>query len=395
MSQHFAVRYRAPNGEIAIAEVPAISAEAAGAQIAAQGQTPLSARPLRRAQTGASDLLATRIARELAMMLAAGMTLPDALSALSRHGAQARSRSLAAGLLADVRGGRSLAEAFAARPSDFPQPFAAIAEAGEASGTLAQALADLAEHREQWRALSDSVRAALVYPAILLCVAVLAVGAIFTVVVPRIRQVFVDSATPPPPSAAFVFALADIGVWAGPLLAIVIGALVLTWPWLSRQAGGRAALDQFWLTNPLSRAALRTLTAARYCRVLAVLLKAGVSSAPALKLAGAALPNAYAAARLGAAFQDVRRGADIAAGLERADVLPPLAAEMLRVGEATGDLGPSAARLAQLYETQFKRGAEGAMRLAEPVLVLICGVIVGGVVIAMALALASLNEVNF
>lgn len=394
MSGRYGVRYQSAEGAIVTADIRAESASAAAAQIAAIGGLALSATPT---ATGAriDQAAATRIARELALMLSAGMTLSDALAALSRHGAQAKTRILAAGLLADIRAGVSLADAFAARPDAFPAPFAEIAEAGESSGSLAQALADLAEHREHWAALSNSVRAALVYPAILLVVAALAVGLIFTIVVPRIRQVFTDAQLPPPPAAAFVFGVADIATWLAPLLMAVLILAALIAPIAVKRAGAQASLARFGFTAPLARGAFQTLTTARYCRVLSLLLRAGIGPAPALKLAGQALPNAYARERLTAVFQDVRRGGEIAAGLERAGVLAPLAAEMLRVGEATGDLGPSAARLATLYETHFKRSAEAATRLAEPILVLICGVIVGGVVIAMALALSSLNTVNF
>ncbi|MFZ4070510.1 MAG: type II secretion system F family protein [Caulobacterales bacterium] len=395
MIGRYGVRFQNADGVIATADIRADSAAAAARQIAATGGFVLSAAPAATQRQRVDQATATRIAREVSLMLAAGMTLTDALAALARHGAHAKTRALATGLLCDVRAGQSLAGAFAARPDVFPAPFAEIAEAGETSGQLAQALADLAEHREQWAALTNSVRAALVYPAILMVVALMAVGMIFTVVVPRIRQVFTDAQIPPPPAAAFVFAAADIANWAAPvLLALLVLAAIAT-PIALGRAGARAALDKACLTAPVVRGAFQTLTTARYCRVLALLLRAGVGPALALKLAGQALPNGYARMRLTAVFQDVRRGGEIAAGLEGAGVLAPLAAQMLRVGEASGDLGPSSGRLAALYETRFKRGAEAAMRLAEPILVLVCGVVVGGVVIAMALALSSLNTVNF
>jgi type II secretory pathway component PulF len=394
MTGRYGVRYQTADGAIATADIRADSAAAAAGQITASGATTLSATAVRAAPRH-DDATATRIARELALMLAAGMTLADALAALARHGAHAKTRRLAAGLLADVSAGQSLADAFAARPDAFPAPFAEVAQAGESGGALGQALADLADHREQWAALTNAVRAALVYPIILLIVALMAVGLIFTVVVPRIRQVFTDAQIIPPPAAAFVFGAADVASWAAPLLLALIGIAAIAAPVLLGRDGVRAARDKACFTMPALRGAFQTLTTARYCRVLALLLRAGLSPAPALKLAGQALPNLHARTKLTAVFQDVRRGGEIAAGLEGAGVLAPLAAEMLRVGEATGDLGPSAGRLANLYETRFKRGAEAAMRLAEPILVLVCGVIVGGVVIAMALALSSLNTVNF
>jgi type II secretory pathway component PulF len=395
MTGRYGVRYQNADGAIATAVIRADSAAAAANQIAAMGGLALSATPATPLRQRIDEAAATRIARELSLMLAAGMTLTDALAALSRHAAHAKTRAQAAGLLADIRAGQSLADAFAARPDAFPTPFAEIAEAGESSGRLAQALADLAEHREQWAALTNSVRAALVYPAILLIVALMAVGLIFTVVVPRIRQVFTDAQIPPPPAAGFVFAAADIASWAAPALLAVLFIAALALPMAVGRARARAALDKACHTAPGVRDAFQTLTTARYCRILALLLRAGVGPALALKLAGQALPNRYARTRLTAVFQDVRRGGEIAAGLEGAGVLAPLAAQMLRMGEASGDLGPSSARLADLYETRFKRGAEATMRLAEPILVLVCGVIVGGVVIAMALALSSLNRVNF
>lgn len=184
---------------------------AAVAAAAASGLTPFNVSPataLPVARTNARDRkLATRVARELSVLTAAGLSVEPALSALTRHAGDRRLKAVATGLLDDVRGGAALSEAFGARPGIFPPPFPEIAEAGEAGGALGRALGELADSREEMEAVSASIRGSLIYPAFLLVFTGLSVTALIVFILPPFERLFIDMGAPVPPLAATVLPL--------------------------------------------------------------------------------------------------------------------------------------------------------------------------------------------
>ncbi len=394
----FVVRAVAADGRETELFVQAASASEAAAMARARGLVPVSARPgeaprRRRPPRGAAQA-ALRIVRELGALTAAGLTVEQALASLSTYASSALVASIAAGLQEDVRSGMSLADAFAARPEIFPPPLPQITEAGEVSGALPDALNDLADWQEKQAAFQSEIRGALVYPVILLVLAFLAVTGLLIFVVPRFEQVFADLGAAPPAFAAAVFATARFAARAAPLALAAGFLLVLLAGWWLRGAQARRWLHGQLHRLPLLGPLMRALLAARFCRVLAVLLRNGLSAAPAFRLATASLTDEYAKTRLEAALTEVRRGAALPDEIAKAGVLPPLAVEIIRVGEQTGDLAKATERLAVLYENRLERGASTAVRLAEPALIGFVGLIVGVIIISILLALVSVNNIG-
>ncbi|WP_421792895.1 type II secretion system F family protein [Hyphobacterium sp.] len=395
----FAVRAIRPDGGEETVRIEATDKTAAAATVTARGLTPIRVQPARqtaqRQASGRSRKLATRIARELSVLIAAGLSIEPALAALSRHAADKRLKEAADTLLADVRNGASLSEAFAKRPEHFPAPFPEIAEAGEAGGALGAALGDLADARERREAVEASIRGALAYPAFLLIMAIGAVSALLVFVVPRFEGLFDQIGRDVPVQAEFVFgaarAVATYGPW---ILALIIGLVVLARIALARP-DIREAFDRWTLGLPLIGDSIRTMIAARFCRVLALLLQNGLSAVPALRLAARAAGNRWAVRRLGEALAEVRTGRGFSERVEASDVLPPLAAELLSVGEETGDLGAAAGRLASFYETQFEQNSRLIARIVEPAVIVFAGLAIGGVIVSILSALVSINQVDF
>ncbi len=371
----------------------------AAAKVRALGLTPLSthagqARRKKRAPRGAHKA-AARIVRELGALTGAGLTIEQALSSLARYASTPLIENITSGLHDDVRAGTSLADAFSARPEIFPPPFAQIAEAGESAGALPAALSDLADWQESRAAFESEIKGALLYPLILMVLALVAVGGLMVFVVPRFEQVFDDLGAAPPAFAATVFAIARGLTRAAPfILLAIIGISALSGLWLRRPTAKRQAYAAAHKLPGLG-ALMRTMLAARFCRVLAVLLQNGLSAVPAFRLASASLTDAFAKQRLEEALTEVRRGASLPAQIAQAEILPPLAVEIIRIGEQTGELGKATERLAKLYEDRLERGARTALRLAEPALIGFVGLIVGVIIVSILLALVSVNDIGF
>lgn len=394
----FAVRAIRPDGGEETIRIEAANKTAAAANISARGLTPIRIQAARDAaaprSAGGSAKLATRIARELSVLIAAGLSIEPALAALSRHAAEKKLKAAADALLADIRSGASLSEAFAKRPELFPAPFPEIAEAGEAGGALGRALGELADARERRQAVEASIRGALVYPAFLLVLATVAVSGLLVFVVPRFESLFDQIGRDIPAQAAFVFGLSRTLATIGPFLLIAIVVLVLAVQFALRRPGFREAVDRRLLQLPFIGNASRTMIAARFCRVLALLLRNGLSAVPALRLASRAAGNMWAVRRLSEALAEVRTGRAFAERVEASDVLPPLAAELLSVGEETGELGMAAERLAIFYETRFEQNARLVSRIIEPAVIVLAGIAIGVVIVSILSAMVSINDVG-
>ena len=395
----FAVSAIRPDGGEETIRIEAGDRTAAAAAISARGLTPIRVQSAKEAPqkqaSGKAKKMATRLARELSVLTAAGLSIEPALAALSRHAADKKLKEAADMLLADVRNGASLSEAFGKRPELFPSPFPEIAEAGEAGGALGTALGELADNRERREAVEASIQSALAYPAFLMLMAIGAVAGMLIFLIPRFESLFDQIGGEIPPQAAFVFGAAHAISTYGPWIVVIIGALIFIWRAALTRPSSREAYDRWLLGLPVLGAASRTMIAARFCRVLALLLKNGLSAVPALRLASRAAGNRWAVRRLTDALAEVRAGKGFSDRVEASDVLPPLAAELLSVGEETGDLGAAAERLASFYETQFEQNARLISRIIEPAVIMFAGIAIGGIMLSIMSALVSINQIDF
>jgi len=394
----FAVSAIRPDGGEETIRIEAGDRTAAAAAISARGLTPIRVQSAREAPqkqaSGKAKKMATRLARELSVLTAAGLSIEPALAALSRHAADKKLKEAADMLLADVRNGASLSEAFGKRPELFPSPFPEIAEAGEAGGALGSALGELADNREQREAVEASIKAALGYPAFLMLMSMGAIAGLIGFVIPRFRGLFEQIGQDVPEPAATVFGIAEIIGIAGPFVIAGIFILVIGWRIALSRPGVREQYDHWLLGIPKVGDAMRVVIAARFCRVLSLLLKNGLSAVPALKLSAKAAGNRWAMRRLSEALTEVRTGRGFADQVEASDVLPPLAAELLSVGEETGDLSAAASRLADFYETLFERNAKLFARIIEPAVIVLTGLVIAIVIISILLAMVSINDIG-
>jgi len=381
-------------------ELEADSARAARAALRARGLVPISVEAVdKRGQAfsrlssrglGASDLaLATR---QLASLLTAGLPLDVALATLVEQADSDAQREVFRGVRADVTAGHSLADALARYPKVFPQVYYATVAAGEQAGSFSIVLERLAQFLEERQALRGKLLAAATYPALVTVIALGIVLFLMMYVVPQVVQVFEQTrqALPWPTRAllAVSWFLRVFGVWL--LLATIGGAYALRAA--LKRAGPKAAWDRAVLRSPLFGRLARGIDTARFASTLAMLVEAGVPILRALAAAEATLTNSVLRASVMEATQRVREGVGLARALRPTKAFPPVLIRLIEVGEATGQLPRMLTHAAHNQTREVERRATAAATLLEPLLILLMGAVVLGIVLAVLMPIIEINQ---
>jgi type IV pilus assembly protein PilC len=336
----------------------------------------------------------TRFTRQLASLLQAGLPLAASLELLAQADEHDGMRRIAAGLAREIVAGCGFATALARYPAHFGSLYRQLVEVGESSGTLATVLTRVADTRERMDAQRRRLRAALAYPVAVVLAALAITFALMLWVVPTFQQIFdAFGATLPAPTRALLALASATAAWGGPALACVVAAGALARHAIRRSAALRFALARHTLHAPLVGAAVRRLATARWCRALATLLASGVPLADAFStLERTAGHPVYerATARIAARVLGGERLADAmrAAGCFPDDVVQPVA-----VAEETGALDTMLADIAALCERQLDAQLDTLGALGEPLIVIVLGALVGGLVVAMYLPILQLGNV--
>lgn len=344
--------------------------------------------PARRWRGSRNDALATAV-RTLATMVAGGATLERALQFASGHAGHPDVVAAFAEVRRDVLGGQSLAAALQARKALFGTLAPALVRAGEASGTLGPSLERLADQLDAARELRARLQGALLYPALLGVIAGAGVIVLLGFVVPRfVAMLDAAGATLPVSTRILVTASAWI-TRAGPAL-LVLGAIALVAArWLVRDDDTRLRWHGARLRLPGAGRLDLEVNTARFARTLGVLLDGGTPLLGALRIARDAVPNEFLARGLDAAIARVERGSRLADALD--GLLPPIAVQLLAVGEEGAALGAAAGRVADTLESGVQRSLRQAVGLLEPLLIVIFGGLVGFIALAMLQAIYSIN----
>jgi type II secretion system protein F len=338
------------------------------------------------------DLMA--FTQMLATLFEAGLPLDRALSIMEELAPSARVKSIVADLLHSVRGGSSLSEALAKHhPRPFSRLYINMVRAGEKGGVLEVSLRRLAEFLEARAAFNEAVVSALAYPLVITSVGAAAIVFLMTFVIPRFATIFNDlgQAIPLPTQILMsVSAALKSYWWVG---ATLVMAGVLAWRIWTSTPHGRTGWDQFLLRLPIVGALALKIETARFARTLGTMLKSGVPVLGAMAVVGDMMSNlavGHAVARLA---DGVKRGGTIAAGMQEHTAFPALAVHMVRVGEETGRLEEMLLKVADTFETDVRIELKRVLGLLEPAIILGMGVLVAFIVVAMLLAIFSINDI--
>jgi general secretion pathway protein F len=339
---------------------------------------------------GRSDL--TNVTRELSIMLDAGQDLDLALRFLVETAPHKRVAAVLEQVRDAVRDGSPLATALSRQPRSFPRLYVGLVRAGEAGGTLAHTLDRLALLMERERGLSSTVKSAMIYPALLLVAALGSITLLLTQVLPQFVPLFEQNGAQLPQSTQLLIAtgdaVANYGLFA--LLGLLAAGLAVRQA--LRRPGPRLAMDRLILRLPIVGGLSREVLAARFTRTLGTLLTNGVPLIAALGIVQEAVGNTAGVAAIEAATRSAKGGAGLARPLAEARVMPPRTIYLLRLGEETAQLGPMALRAAEIHEEKTRLGIQRLVSLLVPVITIVMGAAVAGIVSSLLLAMLSLND---
>ena len=386
--------------------VEADSIKAARAMVRSQSLVPLQVRPLATGLASGSAwssatwqarrvFSATGLAvwtRQLAGLVAAGLPLERALTALADEAEDVRQHALVAALRAEVNAGSPFAKALTQHPREFSDVYMAVVAAGEHSGQLGVVLERLADDLEASQALKARLVGAALYPAIVTLVAITIVIFLVTYVVPQVAAVFAGSQRALPFLTSAMLAI-SAGVREGGLwIALALAAGVLALRVALRNPGFRERFDAAWLRLPLVGRLARGYNAARFASTLAMLAAGGVPILKALQAAGETLNNRSLRADGLDILVLVREGAPLASALAQKKRFPGLLAMFARLGEQTGQLPTMLDRAAQQLSAEVQRRALTLATVLEPLLIVTMGLVVMLIVLAVLLPIIQLNQ---
>jgi len=378
------------------------NAKAARSQLRAQALVPLAVTPVVGSGGGqsATNRFARRVfdttglavwTRQMAGLVAAGLPLERALTALADESENPRQRELIAHLRSEVNSGSPFARALTSAPREFDEVYCAVVAAGEQSGALGQVLEKLADDLEERQALRAKLLGAMLYPTIVSLIAIVIVIFLVTYVVPQVASVFTNSKrTLPWLTVAMLNISAFVRGW-GWLMAAAIAAAIGAYVLLRRNPAFRERSDAALLNLPLAGRLARGYNAARFAGTLAMLAGAGVPILKALQAAAETLGNRAMRADAMDALVQVREGAPLASAMAAKKRFPGLLAMFARLGEQTGQLPVMLGRAATQLSAEVQRRAMALATILEPLLIVVMGVVVMLIVLAVLLPIIQLN----
>jgi general secretion pathway protein F len=397
-------RYKAVTaaGALTTGVLDARSEQDAVAQIRALGHLPVTAMPAgaarwralaaqaipQRAQSPRTIAVAMQ---ELGALLQARLPLDRALAILAELEETRRLRVPLARVLASVRGGMSLADAFE-DTGIFPKSIVTMVRAGEMGGNLEATLSRLADYLARAAAIRETVVSALVYPAILLCTAGLSVVFILVFVLPEFAPLFAQAGKALPASTRIVMAVGTFvtSYWwligAGALAAFLLLRRAM------KTSSFRGGWDRLVLRLPVLGDLVLKTDVERFARMLGTLLANGVALPQALLITRETLSNSVIAGAVGETAARLKEGEQLASRLRQTGVFPALALDLIRVGEETGSLDEMLLKQAELYEREVRHAVDRLLALLVPLLTVAMGMLVAGLIASILVAILSIND---
>ncbi len=332
--------------------------------------------------------------RDMANLIAAGLPLDRAFELLVGLADTGPMAALLQDLRDRVRGGKSLSQALIEHPKHFDRLFVNMVRAGEASGTLGPVLERISEFQERSAELRSSVQSALMYPMVLVGVAVVAVFTMIFFVVPKFEATFRQFGKALPPATENLLALSHWMKDDGWMLLIGAAAIFILVRGRLRSPQGLLAWHRRKLKLPVLGDLFSKIEVARLARTLGTLLGNGVSLLPALTIVKDTVDNRALANSLEGVLVRLKAGQGFARPLMETGLYPKLAVHMVAVGEETGRLDAMLLKVAQVYDVEVNTALKRALGLMEPILILTLAVVVGGIIFALMSALLGLTEFN-
>jgi general secretion pathway protein F len=396
-------RYQAYSveGKLHKGVLEADSARQARANLREQGLTPYRVEviaandPAAGARFRRVSLSSTEVAhltRGLASLLEAGLTVEQAFNALIEQAENERSRQVLAALRGEVIAGNTVAKALASFPEIFSELYRTLIAAGESSGQLPRVLSKLADYLEDRQALRARLSLALLYPSIVMGVALIVIGALLIYVLPQVVQVFQHAHQQLPILTRALIGLSAFlqATW-GAWIAVIVVAVIVVRMALQRPAS-RAAIHRFLWRAPLLGRVLRHVDAARLAATLSILVGSRVPILQALEAGTGVMTLTPMREALDTAARGVREGMSLARALGATKAFPPVMVHLISSGETSGRLDEALERAARQQQNDIAIRLAAFTALFEPAMILFMGVVVLAIVLAILLPIFQLNS---
>lgn len=331
--------------------------------------------------------------RELATMLNAGQDLDHALRLMVEEPPNKRAATVLGRVRELVRNGSALATALQSEPKSFTRLYVGLVRAGEAGGDLGGTLERLAGLLERQRSMTAAIQSAMIYPAILLIAATGSIVLLLTQVLPQFVPLFAQNGVALPASTAFLLAAGNAVSSYGLVAVAALAVLALAARQALQRPAWRFAADGLILRLPIIGGLTREILAARFARTLGMLLINGVPLLSALGITQEVLGNRAAQGAVLSATESAKTGQGMSQALQRAAIFPARLVHLLRLGEATAQLGPLALRAADIHEERTRLALQRLVALLVPAITVLMGAAVAGIVSSLLLAMLSLNDI--
>ena len=383
-------------GNIVKSLVQAESESEAAKALTTQGYMPLSIKEeveggwLARFTNRISSKDKIVFSRQLATLIGAGLPLTQSLHTVFEQTANKKMQEIVQEIIADVEGGKTLSSAFGKHPEVFNKIFIALVTAGEASGTLDDALKRIADQQEKDAAMVSKIRGAMVYPGIVLAVMV-AVGVFMMVtIVPQVAKLYSDMKKTLPVLTSILIEISNfvINFWWLTLILLAL-AIFFARQYVRTEAGSRL-LDNLKLNMPPFKGMFRRLYMARFTRMGQTLLVTGVPMLDMLAIAAEGVNNAVVAEEITRAAGKVQSGKALSAALQTEDYILPMVPQMIKIGEQSGRIDEMMGKTAQAYEDELDEEIQAISTMIEPIMMVLLAIFAGVLIGAVLFPIYSL-----
>jgi len=330
--------------------------------------------------------------RQFSTMINAGLPMVQCLNILSAQADKPHFKKIISTVTSDVEGGSTLAEALAKHPI-FTQLYVNMVEAGEAGGILDLILNRLAVYLEKAEALQRKVKSAMTYPTVVAVVAISATVFMLMFIIPTFAKMFSDFGGELPLPTKIVLGVSNFlrGQWY--ILLLVVGGAIFAFKRFHATEMGKEKIDRLALRVPVLGMVIRKAAIARFTRTLGTLISSGVPILAGLDITARTAGNKVVEKAIYATRESISQGETIAEPLRQCGVFPPMVTQMIGVGEQTGALDEMLDKIANFYDSEVDTAVEQLTSIIEPVMIVLMGVLVGGMLIAMYLPMFKLITV--
>lgn len=347
-----------------------------------------------RAKGKVSDKDITLFTRQMATMMKSGVPLLQAFDIVSKGASNAAVSRLLTEIKTEVETGSALNQAFRKYPLYFDQLYCNLIEAGEHAGILDQLLDRLATYKEKTQAIIAKIKSALFYPISVLVVAFVVTAVIMIFVVPQFKKVFTSFGADLPAPTLVVMAISDYFVQYWYIIfGIAGGGIYAFFYFWKRSVPMQIFMDRLALRLPIFGEMLRKATLARWTRTLSTMFAAGVPLVEALDSVGGASGNYIYKEATKQIKSEISTGSSLTVAMQNTNLFPNMAIQMIAIGEESGQIDQMSGKVADFYEAEVDDAVERLSSLMEPLIMVVLGIVIGGIIIAMYLPIFKLGAV--